>query len=237
MLPPAQRPLAVPPVPIPPQPQAQEGYILLFDRTYNIWYYCDVYTSDTYSQRPPPKVVPEAICLLQNAIHKLQDKQQKEIDDLQGTIEEQQSEIQALQSIVEQLSTSPPAKQTTTPPPKQSAPPKERASQPLREPSSYRPPKPQTCLKCSTVFPSGTALHKHLPLCEPFRCTKCGSTFRSNNSLHQHLEQRLICRQNRILEKEKLPDDPPTIQEEAEVGEGMGIQETSSSRRSTETGD
>jgi len=43
------------------------------------------------------------------------------------------------------------------------------------------------CEKCSITFPSGQALFKHLPDCQPFRCTKCDSTFPSNTTLHKHV--------------------------------------------------
>jgi len=58
---------------------------------------------------------------------------------------------------------------------------------PSRQPSSYKKPQPRTCERCSTEFPSGQALFRHLPDCQPFRCTKCSSTFQSNTILYKHI--------------------------------------------------
>ena len=76
------------------------------------------------------------------------------------------------------------AKPSTVVPPSPST--KSEAKEP-RQPSSYKPPQPRTCEKCSTTFPSGQALFKHLPDCQPFKCTKCDSTFPSNTTLHKHI--------------------------------------------------
>ena len=105
-------------------------------------------------------------------------RQQKEIRELRALLEKQQKEIQELQTKQTPPAQAPPA------PPSSST--KSEAKEP-RQPSSYKPPQPRTCEKCSTTFPSGQALFKHLPDCKPFRCTKCDSTFPSNTTLHKHV--------------------------------------------------
>jgi hypothetical protein len=78
-------------------------------------------------------------------------RQQKEIRELRALLEKQQKEIQELQTT----QTSPP--QASPAPPSSPTNNKSEAKEP-RQPSSYKPPQPRTCEKCSTTFPSGHAL-------------------------------------------------------------------------------
>ncbi|OCK91091.1 uncharacterized protein K441DRAFT_665350, partial [Cenococcum geophilum 1.58] len=98
-------------------------------------------------------------------------RQQKEIYELRALLEKQQKEIQELQT-----KQAPPALPSSL----------TKAKEP-RQPSLYKPPQSRTCEKCSTTFPSGQALFRHLPDCQLFQCTKCGSTFPSNTTLHKHI--------------------------------------------------
>ena len=67
--------------------------------------------------------------------------------------------------------------------------------QPSRQSSSFKKPQPRICTRCSIEFPSGQALFRHLPDCQPFRCTKCNSTFQSNTILHKHIRG---CRHTKV---------------------------------------
>jgi len=131
--------------------------------------------------------------------HQGQEANQKEIQELRDTVQQQQKEIQELrtkqqdiqniqQEIQEALQ---PAKSPTT------SISTELVSTKLakRQPSLYKPPHPRSCERCSVVFPSGQALFRHLPDCQPFRCTKCESTFQSNTILHKHIRG---CRRTKI---------------------------------------
>ena len=120
------------------------------------------------------------------------DLRQQQYEKVKKAYQEQKEEIKELQSVVRQLqqqqailAQAPPAQV----PPGQAPPasPSSTKAKEPRQPSSYKHPQPQTCEKCSTTFPSGQALFKHLPDCQPFRCTKCGSTFPSNTTLHKHV--------------------------------------------------
>jgi len=88
-------------------------------------------------------------------------RQQKEIHKLQALLKKQQKEIQELQTKQATLAQAPPVQ---APP---ALPLLIKAKEP-RQPSSYKPPQPQTCKKCSTTFPLGQALFKHLPDCQLF---------------------------------------------------------------------
>jgi hypothetical protein len=154
--------------------------------------YINIYNDKAQWDFPTKTAYQTQIQDMQNTIERQQDeirqvrsrdieirtKQQKEIRELRALLDKQQKEIQELQ-----------AKQT---PPAQASPAslspstKPEAKEP-RQPSSYKPPQPRTCEKCSTTFPSGQALFRHLPDCQPFKCTKCGSTFPSNTTLHKHV--------------------------------------------------
>jgi hypothetical protein len=114
---------------------------------------------------------------IRNRDLEIRNRQQKEIRELQALLEKQQKEIQELQT--------PPAQ---APPALPSSSTKSEAKEP-QQPSLYKPPQPRTCEKCSTTFPSGQALFKHLPDCKPFRCTKCDSTFPSNTTLYKHIRR------------------------------------------------
>lgn len=122
---------------------------------------------------------------------------EKELKALQGTITELQATVQTLQNSVKQLQqppSPPPASANPLPAPETSAP-----KEP-RQPSSYKPPQPRTCQKCSKTFESGQVLFRHLPECQPFQCTKCNSTFPSNTLLHKHIKG---CRRSKL----KPPED------------------------------
>ena len=131
----------------------------------------------------------------------LLEKQQKEIRELQALLEKQQKEIQELQTLPAQ------APPTQAPPASPSLSTKLETKE-LQQPSSYKPPQPRTCEKCSTTFPSGQALFRHLPDCQPFKCTKCESTFPSNTTLHKHIRG---CRR---LKKEDTKENSDTNRSE-----------------------
>ena len=140
------------------------------------------------------------------------DLRQRQYEKIQKAYQEQKEEIKGLQNVVQQLqqqlatlaqalSTQAPSAQAPSAQalsgqaPSRQAPPAQappaspsltKAKEP-RQPSLYKPPQPQTCKKCSTTFPSGQALFRHLPDCQPFQCTKCGSAFPSNTALHKHV--------------------------------------------------
>ena len=131
------------------------------------------------------------------------DLRRRQYKRVQKACQEQKEEIKELQSVVQQLqqqqailAQAPSAQAPSTQAPSAQAPsaqappaspsPLTKAKEP-RQSSSYKPPQPRTCEKCSTTFPSGQALFKHLPDCQPFQCTKCRSTFPSNTTLHKHV--------------------------------------------------
>jgi hypothetical protein len=186
--------------------------------------YTNVYNNKAQWELPTKTAYQTQIQDLQNTIKQQQDeirqvqsrdleirtsfaKQEREIRELRALLGKQQKEIQELQTKQALPAEALPAEAL----PAQALPAlpslltKSEAKEP-RQPSSYKPPQPRTCEKCSTTFPSGQALFRHLPDCQPFQCTKCESTFPSNTTLHKHVRG---CR--RLKEKqenqEKLPGE------------------------------
>jgi hypothetical protein len=158
--------------------------------------YINIYNDKAQWDFPTKTAYQTQIQDMQNTIEQQQDeirqgqsrdtviraRQQKEIKELRTLLEQQQKEIQELR--LQQQPASQLIKQT--PPISLSLSTNAEAKEP-RQPSSYKPPQPRTCEKCSITFPSGQALFKHLPDCQPFKCTKCDSTFPSNTTLHKHV--------------------------------------------------
>jgi hypothetical protein len=181
--------------------------------------YTNIYNNKAQWELPTKTAYQTQIQDLQNTIKQQQDKicqllaflnkQQEETYELRGLLEKQQKEIQELQTKQALPAEALPAQALPAQAPSTlpSLSTQSEAKEP-RQPSSYKPPQPRTCEKCSTTFPSGQALFKHLPDCQPFRCTKCDSTFPSNTTLHKHIRS---CRRPKKTEEqenqEKLPGE------------------------------
>jgi len=173
-----------------------EGWKSGSDITTGRLYYISIHNNKAQWEFPTTTTYQKQIEDMQSTIQKQQEeirdvrtrdltirnRQQKEIQELRGIVEQLQ---QQLASLITQSTTTTDssAKASTVVPLSPSA--KSEAKDP-RQPSSYKPPQTRTCEKCSTMFPSGQALFRHLPDCQPFKCTKCGSTFPSNTTLHKH---------------------------------------------------
>jgi hypothetical protein len=176
-------------------PQLPEGYKSGSCTTTGRPYYINIYNNKAQWEFPTTTAYQTQIQDIQNTIERQQDeirqvrsrdlemrtRQQKEIRELRALLEKQQKEIQELQTKQAPLAQAPSAQAPPASPPSLT-----KAKEP-RQPSSYKPPQSRTCEKCSTTFPSGQALFRHLPGCQPFKCTKCGSTFPSNTTLHKHI--------------------------------------------------
>jgi hypothetical protein len=187
--------------------------------------YTNVYNNKAQWEFPTKTAYQTQIQDLQNTIKQQQDKicqllaflnkQQEETCELRALLGKQQKEIQELQTkqalpaqaLPAQAlpAQALPAQALPAPSTLPSLSTQSEAKEP-RQPSSYKPPQPRTCEKCSTTFPSGQALFRHLPDCQPFQCTKCESTFPSNTTLHKHVRG---CRRPKEKQEnqEKLPGE------------------------------
>jgi hypothetical protein len=180
--------------------QLPEGYESGSDRNTGRSCYLNIYTNQWQTEFPTGPAYQQQIrnmIGIQESFEKklmqldgMLDLRRRQYERVQKACQEQKEEIKELRSMVQQLqqqqaalAQAPP---TQAPPALPSSSAKSEAKEP-RQPSSYKPPQPRTCEKCSTTFPSGQALFKHLPDCQPFRCTKCDSTFPSNTTLHKHV--------------------------------------------------
>jgi hypothetical protein len=175
--------------------QLPEGYQSGSDQNTGISCYLNIYTNQWQTEFPTGPAYQQQIrnmIGIQESFEKrlkqldgMLDLRRRQYERIQKTCQEQKEEIKELQSMVQQLQQQQAA--LVQAPPAPPSPSTKSETKELRQPSSYKPPQPRTCEKCSTMFPSGQALFRHLPDCQPFKCTKCESTFPSNTTLHKHI--------------------------------------------------